>query len=394
MMVLSMNVAWATDNTTQDSLTVISQDILADSAETATFTELQNYINSKGHVDFNKSYAYDSTQDNIKIVEITREGVVVDGKGMSIDGCNQAAIFKITAKNVVLNNITFKNSNGTAVHVTSTSSNTVINNSFFVNNSVTDQYGGAVRWEGDNGTISNSKFENNVAKAAGNLVTEYFELFGGYHQYKIGMLGCAVYWDGANGKVIRSVFNSNHDSYDEDAIQRKVSTFNNLSSDASDWWKKTAQGAAVYWNGANGTVESSNFTNNSVQYVGGAVFWNGKNGTVKFSNFTNSSSKDSGGAILIYSENFKIFGSNFYNCSSKALGGAIGIEDNETSIDMCKFINNTAKPDDLIDDGGTGGAISMLGHASKFQDKKLSGTLPNLKADPVQVSALTSQYCL
>lgn len=58
-------------------------------------------------------------------------------------------------------------------------------------------------------------------------------------------------------------------------------------------------GGAINWSGNNGTIDASNFINNSAIYAGGAIFIDGANNTISNCNFTNSCSKIADEAIFI-----------------------------------------------------------------------------------------------
>lgn len=73
-------------------------------------------------------------------IELKNDNFTIDGKGHSIDGDGKSRIFQIKGKNIILENIVFKNGMG--------------------------DYGGALRNEGELELI-NCKFENNNAKRNG-----------------------------------------------------------------------------------------------------------------------------------------------------------------------------------------------------------------------------------
>ena len=113
-------------------------------------------------------------------------------------------------------------------------------------------------------------------------------------------------------------------------------------------------GAAIYWMGKNGVVDTCTFSNNIInttRYVnslGGAIFWTGKNATVKDSTFKNNSilgTSGSGGAIYfdIQCENAYVNNSQFISNNAYKEGGAIYILNVKSEIINSIFKNNYAK---------------------------------------------------
>ena len=115
-----------------------------------------------------------------------------------------ARIFHFLADNVIITNITFINGKANG-------------NKYYDNYG----YGGAIQWWGENGTVSNSTFNNNNAPK-----------YGG-----------AIIWDDENGAVSNSTFNNNAAKY----------------------------GGAIYWHWKYGDVSSCLFINNTANSDGGAV---------------------------------------------------------------------------------------------------------------------------
>ena len=119
--------------------------------------------------------------------------------------------------------------------------------------------GGAVLWDGENGTLTDCIFINNNASV------------------HVG----AVSWGGVNGTLINSTFSGN----------------------TGRW------GGAVSWGGVNGTLINSTFSGNTASWDGGAVIWDNVNGTLTGCTFIDNDSTSYGGAVSWHGAN-----SNMFNC--------------------------------------------------------------------------------
>ena len=224
---------------------------------------------------------------------VISKSITIDGAGHTLDGNKLSRIFNITAGNVTIKNVNFKNGNalgsygihygGGAIYWNGT--NGYVENCNFTDNCLysfeydpyeqeevivdengfshtiyiprpsgaTTSQGGAIAWIGDNGKIANSIFKHNCVGYAND--------------------GGAVFWAGANGKIINSEF------YDNDAYR----------------------GAAIYWKGANGIISLSTFLNSGICDNG--IFWTGQNGLIKYSILL--SSYGDGCVISPYANNVK-----------------------------------------------------------------------------------------
>ncbi len=176
--------------------------------------------------------------------------------------------------------------NGGAITFDVGAHNCVVDNSNFINNTA-KRSGGAIFWNGVNGTIKYSKFYNNTALGTVNGTSVLGEItYGGD--------GGAVLWAGALGDVEHSNFVNNT------AANRGGAIFLHASDRACenttfkhDYFANNVagqDGGAINWNkGArNGVVDDVIFFNNTARRSGGAIFWNGINGTLKNSRFINN----------------------------------------------------------------------------------------------------------
>ena len=162
----------------------------------------------------------------------------------------------------------------------------------FINNTAKN-YGGAIYWNGIDGTISSSTFTGNIAK--------------NYH-------GGAISWTGSNGILTSSTFSNN----------------------------SANRGGSIDWRGTNGILTSSTFSNNSANR-GGAVYWsyNTIDGLLCYSNFINNRADDVGGGIFWEGTNCNIIGSNFNNNTANR-GGAIFCAFT-CPLTNCSFINGKSQ---------------------------------------------------
>ena len=167
-------------------------------------------------------------------------------------------------------------------------------------------------------------------------------------------------FDGKNGTVMHSNFTNNTANNGDagaiqwggDAIYGVVLDCNFTNNSATGW------GGAVYWDAYYGNVSYSNFTNNSAN-VGGAVVWNGESGNVSYSNFTINSA-DNGGAIYWgdYAFNGNVLSCNFTNNSATGWGGAVYWNSENGDVSYSNFTDNSADNGGAIYWSGYDGEVS------------------------------------
>ena len=240
------------------------------------FSSIQNIINSAevGAVIFLNGETYIGNGSEISInkkLTIYGGSNASDKSIATLDAKGLSRIFNITSEDVTLIGIKFTNGKETS-----------------------QNGGGAIYWEGDNGNITECSFENNTA--------DYY--------------GGAISWWGSNGKITASTFKDN----------------TALSGGAIDW---------VY--SVNGTVSECSFTNNAADYYGGAIDWvYSVNGTVSDCNFTDNRAEIDGGAIAWYiSDEGTVSGCSFTNNAGNE-GGAVCWNGQSGIIGNCTFTNNNA----------------------------------------------------
>ena len=261
------------------------------------------------------------------------------------------------------------------------SSNDLINKSRFINNTAATS-GGAIYWQGSSGNITNSNFTHNNATEGG-----------------------AILWNNANGVLYNCNFTSNeadtrggavllkdshHASFDWCTFTGNVagtnggalewpagSSYGNVSHSSFIGNIANRSGGAVYWNGEHGTIEHSNFTNNSALGIalatnafgedtyggdGGAVIWIGSHGSVDDCRFIDNNATKRGGAVYLQGTstenctdtNFtnSYFEHNYAGTNGGAIDWNVGARNG--LVDTVTFVNNTAKR--------SGGAIYWRGH--------------------------------
>ncbi|WP_405309133.1 right-handed parallel beta-helix repeat-containing protein [Methanobrevibacter sp.] len=228
----------------------------------------------------------------------------------TLDAKELSNILYITANNVTIKNILFKNGHGidSAVYI---HSDGTITNCTFINNS--GHEGGAV-FSDNFGSVENCNFVNNTAT-----------IWGG-----------AVYFIDA-GNVTNCNFTDNN---------------------------ATKYGGAVYIY-SDGTITNCTFTNNSASESGGAIYIpTDSYGTVTNCNFTNNTANSEGGAIFFYSDSKgNVTNCNFIKCSAE-LGKAI-YANNNTIISNCNFETQCSESLDELVIGGITSNCTINGNKEK-----------------------------
>ena len=249
------------------------------------------------------------------------------------------AVFLQSAANETCDNVKFDwcvfidnnaGTNGGAIDWQEGASHGNVSNSRFENN-IANRSGGAVFWSGHNGTVHNSNFTNNKAlgiaegKTPAGIIT-------------LGGDAGALMWNGAIGTIDECMFINNTAAKRGGAVfMQEGATENcyNTTFSHSKFINNTAgtNGGAIDWHrgAANGTIEYCSFENNIAYRSAGAVFWNGRNGTIMHSNFTQNEAKGIAWAISVLGDN-----------NTGGDGGAIMWSGAVGLVDDCNFINNTA----------------------------------------------------
>ena len=302
-----------------------------------TFADLQYLIDHASGTltldrDFNFVSGSDDDHANGIIINNT---LTINGGGHTIDAKNLARIFNISASNVQLNNLILINGksaeNGGAIYIQTQGGETNLEN-------ITLKF-----CEAENGggiyTVTPTAMKNITAincTATGN--------------------GGAIFAAADGTDVALDIFNLyNNTALNGGAFYTHGDNIKITNVDAQNNTAQEGHGGAIYWKGYNGTVEGSNFSNNT-NVLGGAIYIEGNMTKVNDCNFTNNSAVK-GGAILVQGNNATINLSNFVGHNTDEEGGAVYVNGTGTSIDNSTFTNNTSHDD--------GGAIAWWGNDGK-----------------------------
>ncbi|MDO5859145.1 right-handed parallel beta-helix repeat-containing protein [Methanobrevibacter sp.] len=253
-----------------------------------------------------------------------------------------------------------------------TGSNGTVDNCKFIGNEAKDHGGavylrgvvmpdGYVRAECDNNTFKNSHFENNTAGTNGGAITWYEYASNGtienstFENNTANRAGGAVFWNGDDGTIVSSNFTNNR------------ATGLNKTEEG-----KGGDGGAIVWMGSDGLVDDCIFVNNTAPKNGGAVYLETSpelgacdNTTFANSHFENNTAGINGGAIDWHAgaTNGKISNSTFENNNANRSAGAVFWYGTNGTIENSNFTNNHALGDVSFTDmsQGSGGAVLWTG---------------------------------
>ena len=208
------------------------------------------------------------------------KSITIDGAGHTLNGHKLSRMFNITASKVTIMNTKFINGNALGGYFTRTVG------------------GGAIYWSGDDGFLLNCSFDDNSGSG---IEYDPFDKMGisvddegriWYHM-RMRMMGVklneggAIVWNGTNGTVSGCVFIGNSVGYPNTggAICWKGDDGKVVDSKfmENDAWC----GSAIAWIGDNGEILSSIFVHASM--FDGGIYWFGHNGTIKNSILLGSS---------------------------------------------------------------------------------------------------------
>ena len=145
--------------------------------------------------------------------------------------------------------------------------------------------------------------------------------YGRYFSNSAG--GGAIYWNGANGAIESCNFTNNYgngiedDPFDKEEVWIDENGIEFHTYRIRPMGAKINEGGAIVWNATNGTVFRCIFKNNGVGYpnYGGAICWRGSLGKVLESEFYENDAW-AGAAICWIGENGTILYSKFVNSGS------------------------------------------------------------------------------
>ena len=248
-----------------------TSDVANDTISTASFEDLAIKVSeTPENQTLTLDCDYEYQNGSIKGIVISKP-MTIDGAGHTLDGKKTSRMFNVTADNVILKNINFANGNALG--------------------SYGKIYGGgAIYWNGTNGLIENCTFTNNTGSGIEDdpydkeetIVMEDGTVM---TRYLIRPVGCkineggAIVWEGENGTVSKCSFTRNGVGY-PDSGGAICWRGNNGRIIDSKFLKNYAWcGAAVCWIGDNGTILSSRFLNDGISDQG--LFWFGKDGIIR-----------------------------------------------------------------------------------------------------------------
>ena len=256
-----------------------------------SFEELSDRIANTpegGVLVLDRDYLYTNGSNKGILINKT---ITIDGNGHTLNGNHSSRMFNITADNVVIKNINFINGNAYG--------------KYFSN----DAGGGAIYWNGDNGYIINCSFTNNTGSGIEDDPFDKEEAFvddNGTVWYTVRVRpmgakineGGAIVWNGTNGTVFKCIFKTNGVGYPNSGGAICWRGDSGYVFESEFYNNNAWAGAAICWIGDNGTVLCSKFFN-SGSIFGRDLMWFGKNGNIKYSFLIS----DYGSPIFAYSGN-------------------------------------------------------------------------------------------
>ena len=373
---------------------------VSDDNDTSTpkdFNDIQRIIwdaKEGDTIELDNDYVYtkNTTREKEWGIQIDKT-ITIDGKGHTLDGDKQAAIFYIKngLSNVVLKNLIFANgvkSNGGAIAAYETSYLT-ISNCTFKDNVATNAVGGAVMIEGNNCKITDSHFENNVAPSSGGAIriegnsnTISNSIFTANKATE--SLGGAISSLGHRNVITGNKFTKNSAGRDGGAVDAEgtqvaeigtgiIITNNVFDSNVASGSKEGSHGGAISLACEKSEITNNNFTNNHANSIkgapasiGGAIRWNGNSnmGKITGNKFDNNYAQ-SGGAIYIAGNGINIASNKFNgDKATSGSGGAINIKGNSATISNNEITKTTSQQ--------SGGAIFVEGKSPKLTNNIIS----------------------
>ena len=395
---LMLGAASATDNgaiagsdVTEDSVCIydsadnlksgLSDDFMGSGEKTQPESSQETFINSKSESQNEIDNGLKSTEDNLKLKDNNsmtfdelRDEIENASSGSTIILSKDNYTYENTTPIKVKDNLTIDGNyswfDGSSANMSGLfcveGANVVLKNMFFINWELEDSYN-VIEWFGENGTLSNCIFVNNmVIEGCVDWSGKYGVIDGCYFGYNYGMDksgALRIYSDGVSVKDSSFIYNEAIN--DGGAINILGSgttitncTFTNCSS-------LTGKGGAVYIYSDYNLITDCTFTNCTALDCGGAVYVSGDNNIINDSNYYHNQAFCDGGAIFLVGSECCVNNSYFESNSADEDGGAIYSKGTfGFDIDNCTFIDNSA--------GVYGGAVVTENHAivngSKFNN--------------------------
>ena len=268
-------------------------------------------------------------------IEISQDGLVLDGQNHIIDASGFSRVFYITAKNVTLKNIKFKNgkyienpydtklNGGAVIECTHSTSLKIVNCEF--DNGYSMRSGGAINNNGEELKIIDSVFTNNESNESGviNNNEGHLDLMNCNFIANKSLYGVAIYDRGFSDKVhptsiVKCSFKDNHTKY---------------------WSRENYHsGRGCIYSEVPLNLSESEFIGNAASWSGGALSTRSET-NIRNTLFESNDAHSSGGAI---DNNHGIL--NLSNCIFKnnkaSKGSAIEINRGTLISSKCIFENN------------------------------------------------------
>ena len=225
-----------TDSVDKISLEEIDSSTVGINDNSGSFNDLQNEIDNcqNNELKLKKNYT-NSNGDHVDGIKITKDNIIIDGQGHTINGTGKSRIMHITGNNITLKSINFVNG-------------------------FSNENGGAILCNGSNIKILYCNFVNNKASFAG-----------------------AIMLDNTNGYILNSSFYYNQASNNGGAIY-KCGEFENTIINSTYLYNSAKNGGAIYSIDLNSNIIDSNFMYNTAEN-NGIITYMGKKGNITGSSF-------------------------------------------------------------------------------------------------------------
>ncbi|WP_407421140.1 Ig-like domain repeat protein [Methanobrevibacter sp.] len=178
---------------------------------------------------------------------------------------------------------------------------------YFKDNYITGGGGGAMRWNGNSGTMTNCVFEDNIAETRGGAVywngnDAKIQNSNFTNNVAITAAGGALIYSGNNGQIISNNFNENSATQGYGGALYVGGNSNKINSNKFDKNTAAKGGGAIYYDGTSGSVTGNTITSNSAENACG-IRWNGDGATITSNTFKGN--KNTNGANIIFGDGAK-----------------------------------------------------------------------------------------
>lgn len=242
----------------------------ADSNVTSDFNDLAIEVNNTpegGVLVLDKDYEYvNGTNKGV----LLSKPITIDGAGHTLNGNKLSRMFNVTSDGVIIKNINFINGNA-----------------FGRYGGIAG--GGAIYWSGANGLVENCSFTDNAGSGIEDDPFDVEETFvdedgNVIHVIRVRPVGAkineggAIVWNGTNGTVYNCIFTNNGVGYPNSGGAICWRGHNGRVLNSKFYENDAWCGSAICWIGDNGTILNSIISNSS--FFDGGLYWFGDNGNV------------------------------------------------------------------------------------------------------------------